>query len=91
LRIDVADNGPGLAEDVILHAFEPFFTTKTEGTGLGLATCQQDVQILGGSINLSTPPGSGALVTIRLPILVEAGDSEKHGYPPTRIRKVAHS
>jgi two-component system, NtrC family, sensor histidine kinase PilS len=91
LRLDVADNGPGLAEDVMLHAFEPFFTTKTEGTGLGLATCQQDVQILGGSINLSTPPGSGALVTIRLPILVEAGDSEKHGYPPTRIRKVAHS
>lgn len=90
LRIDVADNGPGFSEEARLRAFEPFFTTKREGTGLGLATCQQDVQILGGSINLSTPPGEGALVTIRLPIQVEAGDSEKHGYPPTRTRKVAH-
>jgi two-component system, NtrC family, sensor histidine kinase PilS len=91
LKLEVADNGPGMPEEVMLRAFEPFFTTKPEGTGLGLATCQQDVQILGGSINLSSPPGSGALVTIRLPITLEAGESDKHGYPATRSRKVAHS
>ena len=39
IRIEVADTGRGIAEDVVAHIFEPFFTTKQpgDGTGLGLA------------------------------------------------------
>jgi two-component system, NtrC family, sensor histidine kinase PilS len=91
IRLTVTDTGPGLPEEVLVRAFEPFFTTKPQGTGLGLATCQQDVQILGGSINLSSPTGSGAVVTIRFPLVAEAGESDKHGNPAARSRKVAHS
>ncbi|MDN5874560.1 MAG: sensor histidine kinase, partial [Sinobacteraceae bacterium] len=34
--LDVGDNGPGIADDVVEHIFEPFFTTARSGTGLGL-------------------------------------------------------
>ncbi len=91
LRLEMTDNGPGMTEDVLAHAFEPFFTTKVQGTGLGLATCLHDVQILGGSINLSSPQGMGAVVTIRLPMQVELGEIDKHGHKTARIRKMAHS
>lgn len=91
LRIEMADNGPGMPEEVLAHAFEPFFTTKLQGTGLGLATCLHDVQILGGSINLSSPQNLGAVVTIRLPMQVELGELDKHGHKTARIRKMAHS
>jgi len=90
MRIEVADTGPGMPDEVLQHAFEPFYTTKTQGTGLGLATCQHDVQILGGSINLSSSPGVGAIVTIRLPVQAETGEPEKHGHQAARSKKVAY-
>ena len=38
--VEIADDGPGLGDEVRKHLFEPFFTTKPNGTGLGLATSQ---------------------------------------------------
>jgi two-component system nitrogen regulation sensor histidine kinase NtrY len=37
VRVEVADNGAGMASDVKLRLFEPYFSTKKDGTGLGLA------------------------------------------------------
>jgi two-component system nitrogen regulation sensor histidine kinase NtrY len=37
VRIEIADNGPGVTADVRLRLFEPYFSTKADGTGLGLA------------------------------------------------------
>ena len=36
VRISVADNGPGIAPDLIERIFDPFVTTKPVGKGLGL-------------------------------------------------------
>ncbi len=58
LRIEVADNGPGIAEDEAARVFEPFYTTKPSGTGLGLALAHRITDAHGG--RLEVVPGAGA-------------------------------
>jgi len=72
LALSVADEGAGIAADVMDHLFEPFFTTRREhaGTGLGLAVVHGVVAEFGGAIDVqSTPgtPGVGARFTLYLP------------------------
>jgi histidine kinase len=70
----VADNGPGIAPDVLGRIFEPFFTTKDvgKGTGLGLSISYGIIKDYGGDIVADTPDGGGARFTIRLPVWREA-------------------
>jgi len=58
--VEIADNGPGIPNEVLPHIFEPFFTTKGvgEGTGLGLDTVQRIVKKHRGSIQISSKPGN---------------------------------
>jgi CheY-like chemotaxis protein len=71
LRVEIIDNGPGMAEEVRRRAFEPFFTTKDvgKGTGLGLAATYAIVKNHGGWITLSTVPGKGSTVSVYLPAI----------------------
>jgi signal transduction histidine kinase len=57
--VEIGDNGPGIAPDVLPHIFEPFFTTKGvgEGTGLGLDTVCRIVRNHHGEIRASSRPG----------------------------------
>jgi len=69
LRIDVADTGGGIPDDVREHIFQPFYTTKPPGTGtgLGLPTSRRIVEAHGGTLDLhSTGPG-GSVFRIALP------------------------
>jgi signal transduction histidine kinase len=52
---------------VLPKVFEPLFSTKSFGTGLGLPTVKQIVEQHEGSIELSSEPGAGTRVCIRLP------------------------
>jgi two-component system NtrC family sensor kinase len=67
--IEVADNGPGMADDVARRVFEPFFTTKgvREGTGLGLSIVHNIVAGFGGAVVCETAPGAGATFRVTLP------------------------
>ena len=57
IRIEVIDNGPGIAADKMARMFEPFFTTKgIRGTGLGLAVTKRIVDQHRGRIMVDTPP-----------------------------------
>ncbi len=69
VRIEVEDNGPGVAPDVQGRLFEPFVTTKEigKGTGLGLAVCRGLVEAVGGSINLDPAYTDGARFVVELP------------------------
>ncbi len=69
VRIEVADNGAGMAPDVLARAFEPFFTTRQESgaTGLGLPICQTVIASLGGEITLDSEEGVGTRARVVLP------------------------
>lgn len=69
LALSVADDGDGIAADVMDHLFEPFFTTRREhaGTGLGLAVVHGVVAEFGGAIDVQSMPGAGARFTLYLP------------------------
>ena len=70
VRLDVEDDGPGIAPTVRDRLFEPFATTKDvgEGTGLGLAVCRGLVESAGGEIQLDASYGPGARFTVVLPV-----------------------
>ncbi len=74
LALEVADNGPGMADDVLAHIFDPFFTTKgeTKGTGLGLAIVASIVAQNSGHILVDSAIGRGSRFTILLPSAGEA-------------------
>jgi signal transduction histidine kinase len=60
VRVDIADTGPGIPDDIREHIFEPFFTTKPpgQGTGLGLDTALRIVtKRHRGSIDVESAPG----------------------------------
>jgi two-component system NtrC family sensor kinase len=69
IRIEVEDDGPGVATDVRDRLFEPFVTTKPvgEGTGLGLAVCRGLVESAGGEIGLDPSHEGGARFYLILP------------------------
>lgn len=70
VRVDIRDDGPGIAPEVLPRLFEPFVTTKEagRGTGLGLAISRAIIGRHGGRIDVVTEPGQGTAFTVRLPI-----------------------
>ena len=67
LVIEIADRGPGVAEEDRERVFEPFFTGKTAGTGLGLAVVRRVIEQHGGTIAVLANPGGGALFRAEIP------------------------
>ena len=65
----VKDNGTGMPLDVLERATEPFFTTKEpdRGSGLGLSMASGFARQSGGEVRISSDPGSGSCVELRLP------------------------
>lgn len=70
IRIDIGDNGPGIAPEHLARVFEPFFTTKGlgEGTGLGLSISHGLIRQHGGDLWVESIPGEGATFHIEFPV-----------------------
>ncbi|SKA48477.1 sensor histidine kinase [Enterovibrio nigricans] len=68
LFLSVADNGPGIAEELQSKILEPFFTTRQQGTGLGLAVVQMVSHAHKGRLTLQSNLGQGACFTLSLPL-----------------------
>ena len=70
IRIEVADTGVGMSEEVRARAFEPFFTTKEvgKGSGLGLSQVFGFVKQSGGHIMIDSAVGQGTRIVIHLPM-----------------------
>jgi len=83
VEIRIADNGPGIPDQVQDRVFEPFFTTKPtgsgtgiagSGTGLGLSMCYDIVtRGHGGTLDVESSEGNGATFIVRLPYEREKG------------------
>jgi PAS domain S-box-containing protein len=66
-RVEIADNGPGIAKEVLAHIFEPFFTTKPEGMGMGLAISRSIVKAHRGRLWASANRDRGCTFHFTLP------------------------
>jgi signal transduction histidine kinase len=79
VTLEIEDHGEGIEADRLPHVFDRFYrgdpsrTRNTGGTGLGLAICKAVVERAGGSIAISSQPGFGTTVTVRLPLAGQAG------------------
>jgi PAS domain S-box-containing protein len=76
LAIVIADNGPGMSDEVKSRVFQPFFTTKDpgKGTGLGLSISYGLVRGFGGTLDVESLPGQGAEFSILLPLAPDHDD-----------------
>ena len=68
VRIDIADNGPGIREEDKEKLFLPYFSTKKDGTGLGLAIASKVVTEHRGYIRIRDNSPRGTIFSIELPI-----------------------
>ncbi len=67
--VRIRDYGPGIPEDEIPLVKKKFYkgSSKARGSGIGLAVCDEIVQMHGGTLTLENAPGGGTLVTVCLP------------------------
>ncbi|WP_042404555.1 ATP-binding protein [Streptacidiphilus carbonis] len=68
LLLRVADTGRGLAPDALDKVFRRGWSTKQPGRGLGLALVAQTARRNGGTVQVDSPPGAGAVLTVRIPL-----------------------
>jgi hypothetical protein len=91
VRLEVADDGCGMSDEVRGKAFDPFFTTKppTEGTGLGLSTVYGLVRQCGGHLHLDTAPGAGTHFVLHLPVTEAESGPRLRSAPENGAKRAA--
>ena len=72
LVIEIADNGPGVADNNLASIFQPFFRSNNNpGDGLGLAITKRAIEVHGGTISAYNRPTGGLCMHVRLPCTVQ--------------------
>ena len=72
IRVEVKDDGKGIADSDLERVFVSYLTTKEDGMGLGLAISRTIIKAHGGTIRAENNPGRGATIYFLLP----RGDKE---------------
>ncbi|HEU4649567.1 MAG TPA: ATP-binding protein, partial [Gemmatimonadales bacterium] len=75
IRLQVADNGPGIPDEIRDRLFQPFVSMRPGGSGLGLAIVQRAVEAHRGLALVDSEPGVGTTFTILLPARMMAEDA----------------
>jgi two-component system sensor kinase FixL len=74
LVVEVADTGPGIAEEIAPQLFQPFVTTKPGGMGIGLSISKRIIESHGGTLTVRRNEAGGATFALTLPTLTGAAD-----------------
>lgn len=74
-ELSVRDSGRGMTPEVLTRCTELFFTNKANGSGIGLAICRQVAERGHGALSITSEPGVGTTVLVRIP-LVPPGDAD---------------
>ena len=86
IRIEVEDNGYGMSQEFLKTIFDAFTraenstTNKVQGTGLGMAITKNIVELMGGTIEVSSEVGKGSLFVVELELRIpdiQAGRQER--------------
>ncbi|MCT7991182.1 AAA family ATPase [Laspinema sp. D6] len=88
VQVRIADNGPGISEQVRLKIFDPFFTTKPvgKGTGLGLSIAYSIVvEKHGGKLRCISTPGEGTEFIMSLPLTPRSPGEIEGKKPSDRV------
>jgi len=74
VRLEVSDDGRGIAPELMERILEPFFTTRPQGkgTGLGLSICNAIVTAHGGTLTVKSEVGKGSTFRVELPVAAPA-------------------
>ncbi|MBS0544628.1 MAG: PAS domain S-box protein [Proteobacteria bacterium] len=89
LRLEVIDNGIGMAAEVVSRLFTPFTqaeastTRRYGGTGLGLAICRRLLEVMGGRIEVESARDAGSRFIATLPLA--AAPRQAHGEAPPPV------
>lgn len=67
IEVSIRDDGPGIPVEKQARIFEAYYTTKEKGTGLGLATVKNNVELYGGTIRVESELGKGAGFVLLFP------------------------
>ena len=80
----IADEGPGIPDDIRAKIFDLYFTTKTGGSGIGLAMTYRILQLHHGSVEVQSSEGRGTEFLLRIPLI--ATDWGLRYPPPAEIQ-----
>jgi signal transduction histidine kinase len=83
VRIEIEDQGHGMAPDVRRRALDPFYTTRPSGTGLGLPIVQRIVEAHGGWLGIESAEGVGTTVTLHFPVKKPSSERAPESDKPT--------
>ena len=99
LRVEVEDNGYGMTPEFLTTIFDAFTraenstTNKVQGTGLGMAITKNIVEMMGGTIDVTSQVGKGSLFRVELELRIPEGHTERQFWEQNGIRRilVAHA
>jgi PAS domain S-box-containing protein len=86
IKIEIEDNGIGIAKSIRDRVFEACFTTKPGGSGLGLATVKSIMQQHGGAIAIDSVVGRGTIVSLMLPAAAYRPDPPTPSLPTPAVK-----
>ena len=91
LDMVITDTGIGMSEEFMEHIFEPFSreqdsrVDKTEGSGLGMAITKRLVELLGGTIRVTSKNGAGSTFSVTIPMQIDDMPPIYPYFPDLRI------